>query len=563
MHRIRSVMMIVAVATLCALAAFDPALAQDSPAPPADTPPTAASTASCSQYVGLSNRIVMCMRETVDRAAGLFFDPETGFYSLVSQMVAGFLTLVVIVYGILAAYGMLEKPGRDVMTLLVKLAFVTYFVVNVDVMYNTLTRTMDDLSAAVVRFTPNHGSALNEAEISRVECLKNMHEAMATQAEARYGPAANYTAAWLGMDCVLDSVVGIRLNTTSADASGTPTKGQAELTRNRKLDDEQVGMARGMINFFFSSMQTSVLGILVAIIGFVFLYTLVWMIMKALFVYVAGYIGLAFMMVFAPIFIPLVLFKATKDYFNKWVKLTIAFVLQPVIILAFVSFSIAAIDLALFSGDYSLSYSIAGDASRQEGFNLNKYMDDNKLVKRRPAVLTEIKTGTETPKLNDADPRSFIRGIRTSDCTKTLMEMQPSGDANAIAELQKAKDICRQSYAMQWWHNSVDWKEMAKIREPGVGDPGVEEGDSTTMTEDDRKGRAITREVFASILFLAVVVMCINGLMNIVPSMVNDLVGESFQSPNLFREIGRQGGGGGGNILGSGLNNMVSRFTQR
>lgn len=519
------------------------------------TPPTGSQNATqgCQEYVGLSNRIVMCLRDTLEHATDRFYDPQTGLYKYVKTAIGGFLTLVVIVYGILAAYGMLEKPGRDIMILMFKLSMVTVFVVNSDVMYQRMLDLMDNASAAVVQFTPSTGPAVKGVDASRLECLNNMHRAAADS-------GSRYSAAWLGMDCVIDSVIGIKI---PASLDGTAaTKGVEALTVNNKLG-EQPGMARGLISFFFSSMQSSILGVLLAVVGFVFMYSLIWLVLKALFVYLAGYIGIAFMMIFAPVFIPLILFRVTSEYFKKWVKLSIAFALQPVIILAFVSFSVTAIDLAMFSGDYSVMYRIAGEASRASNFNLNKYLEDNKIVIKTPAVVAQVKTSPTSPELKVIDKQGIYKELKVSDCGERMEKASSDANANPQA-LEKTLAECA-SYPIQYWHDSLNWNKMAEKRNPAVtpaprkadvtnSDGSVTKGDGPNVTEADLKGRAIAREVFASIMFVTVVVLCINGLLTVIPSMVNDLIGEQFQSPNLFNEVSRNGKGGG---IGGALSNMM------
>ena len=81
-------------------------------------------TTNCGNYVGLTNRIAGCIRETVDAAADRFF---TGFYPIVQSAIGAVMTLAVIIYGILLSYGMVEKLGRDTMVLVIKLACVVAF----------------------------------------------------------------------------------------------------------------------------------------------------------------------------------------------------------------------------------------------------------------------------------------------------------------------------------------------------------------------------------------------------------------------------------------------------
>ena len=558
----------VALALGIMLGGAQPVHAQATPTPA--QPQAQQNVRSCSSYVGLTNRVVMCMRDTVGKAAAVYFGkdtnndgkPDSGFFPLVSRAVTAFLTLTVIVYGVMAAYGMLEKPGRDIMLLMVKMSLVAGFVVQANWLYDTSLRIMDNAGSAVVQFAPSTGEIVDGMGADRLECIKNMKSASNIRLEgANGGPSQpNYAAAWVGMDCIIDTVIGIKVapdaNDPQALNGGALSKNLQDLTQNKKSGDQQ-GMARGLINFFFSSMQSSVFGVILAIVGFVFLYTLVWVIIKALFVYLAGYIGIAFMMIIAPIFIPLVLFRVTSEYFKKWVKLCIAFVMQPVIILAFITFAVSAIDLAVFTGDYSVMYRIAGDASRQQGFNVNKYITEQKIVAPTPTVVAGVRTSPESPELINTgkvgEARRAITGlfgnVSQSKCGQMLQQLDKGSVDGKSAD--QIRSECS-SAPIRWWRSQIDWKAMAAARKsPPVPDTGVEEGDEKSMTAADRQGRTIAREVMAAIMFATIAMLCINGLLTIIPAVINDLVGESFQSPNLFSEVGRQGGSAGGGLRSS------------
>lgn len=486
------------------------------------TPVSSLKDTGCSQYVGVANRVVTCVRETLKHA--MMGDGEgstsffTSFYPLVQSMIAGFLTLGIIIYGIMAAYGMLEKISRDVMMLTVKLAFIGFFTLNVNLMYTELMAVMDSLGQAVIGFAP----AQEDTETNRQSvCLKEMIEA----SEAN---DADYTAPWMSVDCLLDSIIGIKM----VDADSIALGGESsEKVGNRLLNG--TGLSRGLIAFFFSSMGTSILGLIIAIIGFLFLYSLVFLIAKALFTYLMGYLGLTVLMIVAPIFIPLVLFRKTKEFFDHWVKLLISFTLQPVLVLAFVTFSIMAVDLALFSGEYSVMYRIAGEASKQGGegtFNLNQYLTDKGAYVKEPRVLAEYRTSRDPIKDFKKDTSGIIEGLAKADCSELAMKND--------AEL---KQRCSEAFPIKKWVDTINWKKLAAARNPAVDDPGAEEGDASTMTAEDRKGRQLSREVLAAVIFATMVVLIMNGLVNIVGVIANGLVGEEFQSPNLVSAVSRSG----------------------
>jgi hypothetical protein len=55
------------------------------------------------------------------------------------------------------------------------------------------------------------------------------------------------------------------------------------------------------------------------------------------FAFITALMGLTFLFMLAPVFMPMALFTATFDYFKRWLSSIISFVLQPILVLAFLS----------------------------------------------------------------------------------------------------------------------------------------------------------------------------------------------------------------------------------
>jgi hypothetical protein len=197
---------------------------------------------------------------------------------------------------------------------------------------------------------------------------------------------------------------------------------------------------------------------------------------------------------------------------------------------------VAAIDLAMFTGDYSVMYRIAGDASRQKGFNLNKYLEEKSISTKVPAAPVQVRTGRSSLEKLEKTVGSVFNDSTWVDCSKKAMDADP-----------KAKAACSQSYPVQVWRDSIDWKKLAEVRTPAVTPSGA----------DVTPGQQISREVIAALLFAAVVVFIMNGLMRVVPNLVNDLLGDSFQSPNLFGAVSRNSGGNALNQISQNISNRI------
>jgi len=488
---------------------------------------------TCDQYAGVTNRIASCIRAALGKATDAFYNPDTGIYPLVARAITGFLTIGIAVYGILAAFGMIEKVGRDTIMLIIKISMIGYFTTNVDLMYHELVGAMDEISEKVVEFTPRDGSAAGkDSTFSQIACIQNMKEAQGSSesGDGVVGP-------WMGMDCLIDTIIGIK-----GASTGGPKGTSASEWLNKNFDDSKSGLSRGMLAVFFTSMETSVMGLLLGVVGFVFIYGLLQLIIKALFVYLAGYIGIAFMMILAPIFVPLVLFQVTKQYFDKWVKLVIGFTLQPVIILVFISFNIAAVDLAAFSGNYSVMYRLAGEASRQKGFNLNDYLTKTGALAKKATTVASIKSHSpEAIPLEKLDTKGAGGAIAQSKCIESIMRI----DA-------KIKAICDRSYPVRVVKESLDWEKLAEARDPPV-----------TLSEGATKPeQQIANEVLAAAIFCGIVIFIMNQLFQIVPALAQDLLGDFGQSPNLFNATTGGGLPGAQQLqgVGAGLQNRISNM---
>lgn len=519
---------------------------------------TATGSTNCDGYVGLTNRIAGCIREAVDRSAEAYF---TQFYPTLQMAITAVMTLAVIVYGILLAYGMVEKIGRDTLVLLSKITFVVFLTANSPLLYYWSTEAMDDAVAAAVSFTPSSGVATSsKADFSQAKCFQNMVEE-----QAKADPDKPVVGPWLGLDCLLDTIIGVKGKDQLAVAANVTAGNSATGGYNSAISNERTGLTRGLLFFFSSSMQTSILGLLFGIIGFIFILSTLFLVIKTFFTYIASYIGIAFLVIISPLMIPLILFRITKQYFDKWVKMMISFALQPVLMMVFLSLSLAAIDFAVFSGEYSIMYRIAGKASQQPGFDLNKYLtngceevdkateaaeeSEGDIISVPAASTTETKcTIRKTPRTlaiikgNNPNPAptgknvvgGFVNDQRESDCTNSLIALDKTG------ELKKR---CSGNYAYKMWTENINWEALATAREK-EGGVAVEGG---TAAE---KGQQISREILAALIFSAVLVFIMNGLLQVVPAVANDIMGDYRQSPNIAGAISKGFGsrkfGGGG-----------------
>lgn len=83
--------------------------------------------------------------------------------------------------------------------------------------------------------------------------------------------------------------------------------------------------------------------------------------------YIVCIIGILILGLLAPIFVPMVLFEYTKSYFHSWLKLVISFVLQPMVVIVFMTMMFHVYEYGFYTDcayDYRLVKDSSGNVSR-------------------------------------------------------------------------------------------------------------------------------------------------------------------------------------------------------
>lgn len=487
---------------------------------PANATPTGEIVASCDCYPGLANRIVGCIRQTLHNSAEVYFDPDTGIHSVVSLAINALLVLGVVIYGMMMAAGMVEKMNRDTVTLLIKIACIWYFVVNTQMLYDMFLAIVDSLATQVFSFS------------STTSVL---------------GPCMAKTSIWERMDCMVDSVIGLNISEiTSSSFQGF----------NQNISGDM--LQRGMIGTFFQLMKSSSFGIVLGLMGFFFIYAMLFYLVRVLFAFLMSFMSLTFLMIIAPLFIPLILFRVTKQYFDKWVRLIIASCLQPILLVAFVTFGVAALDLVMFTGSTSVMRVIAGNQVDQPNFNLHSYI--NHFLDESAIQGPSDKGGSSEQDFQQTvgTIKGFVEAT-TTDClantvgyvTSSVRPGQtasatPQGGVNGLME-------CTRTKVNQLPYKAINLPLLAAYRDPPIDSasaqividaranpPTDEAGVAQLRQAQHVLGQKITQELFASCALAVMMILLLQTLMRVVPMISNDLTGEFRYTPNFM--AGKAGG---------------------
>jgi type IV secretory pathway VirB6-like protein len=117
---------------------------------------------------------------------------------------------------------------------------------------------------------------------------------------------------------------------------------------------------------------TALIGMLMLImfsygVGLVILFAVIYLMVTAFFsvlrffqIYLMAFMAFSFMMALGYVFVPLLLFKNTFTYFQKWMTTCVAYLLVPVVMYGYMGMMLIALDVTLISGDFSVMREIFG-----------------------------------------------------------------------------------------------------------------------------------------------------------------------------------------------------------
>ncbi len=257
---------------------------------------------------GIMKRMVICVQGLVipatyhimnDFANDYFYGP-----------IAAAMTLAVLFWGWLMVVGKHSAPMRDAFTVALKIGCVSLFTYVLgkssiwpDGLFPVLINIVDEFSGIVTSYIGYSTS---------IKCAATLNQA----------------DVWGRVDCALNTLIG-------------------------GIFDPSLLLA-GLFGFFVCAFISGTFGLFVALIGFACIATLVFALLRATYVTISAYVALALMAIISPIFITCVLFSVTRAYFDKWLKLTIGFMLQPMFLFAYLSMMLAAFDTVVYDGPYSI-----------------------------------------------------------------------------------------------------------------------------------------------------------------------------------------------------------------
>ncbi|GEM_PF-5790186 len=440
-------------------------------------------------------RFVSCFAE---KPGGLIYNSvgkivtDSGYNTFYSSVVAVSVLLAVVLFGINLTLGAVQSIPKDSFVLVLKIAGVTLFFSQFMWVYSLATDAIQGLATLISTAAGNLGNMCDNT--------------------AAGGQAPSLWASW---DCLFQKFtgliggnvgIGILLILTALFTSGG------------------AGVAIGM-------------GILYVIL------TLIFIAMRLVYTYLVAIIAVSFLFLLAPLFVPMILFGLTYKHFTTWLKMMIAYALQPMLLMLFMLLMLVALEFTIFVGPTSLMSIMANEEQTKantfsEALSLVKTTNVNagdfagavdaaakaatgtvsddwtKYIKRQNVLefKRHVDAGVETLNQDAADALSPEDASLLSGLVTWIKGEQSTSTQQALED-----SLNEGSHEGGLLLYSIDWDGFMEYLEKK--NPPLE----SSITED-----VWTQNVLLQLLALSILVFIFYNMAHAVPQITHDLVAQEF-----------------------------------
>ena len=284
----------------------------------------------CPDGYGLTRRLVPCIRDTILIATNTFIIP---FSAYMADAVKAACVIAIIMWAVSMLSGTETAPIKDAMVTVVKIAAVLIFCNNFGEDTATGTAVLDPAN--------KHGGTFGLVLDIMDELLNIVTGYVVTWSQfgqegncPKISETVQSLQVWNSVDCVIETLIGGIFSPLTLSA--------------------------GIVGFLTACLFSNTVGFIIGIAGVYLIYKILYAIFKCTYIYISAYLGVAIMVIISPLFIPTLLFKPTKSYFDRWLKLFLGFIIQPLVIFAYLAMLLAAFNVTVVSGRHSLYNTIAG-----------------------------------------------------------------------------------------------------------------------------------------------------------------------------------------------------------
>lgn len=445
---------------------------------------------------GLIVKIVPCIRDTILYATSKMFGQIA---EIIAKTVTVACTLAVVLWGIRMMLGQAHRITAEGMMLAMKIGAISLFTSQYKVLFPKMLNVMEDMINIVAQ--PG---------------IKFIW--MATSCKQTFtGSDAKIMEVFGAVDCYLDGLIGGIFN--------------------------NVDVKNGIIGFLFSLMSSNPAGFFMGGIGLVLVGLSLLTIAKSLFIFMQAFIAFALMSIISPIFVPLSLFKSTEKYFKQWANITISFIVQPVILMGYLTMFLMAFDATVFHGKHSLYHAIAGVAADDKtgNFKIGQWLNNNGVYVEKSLNDKGNNVDPKGAKASTGDPAALDKGVEskigqnpdcegstTTNCIKmnTAKELINSqGYGNVVEGANKALNYFKTDTPVQ----TLNWAKLASIVDASGCSAVNCTSDTATGAAKDKIDKYLTGykiKVFLTFIMALVMIYVFYSLLDYLPIISSGLISE-------------------------------------
>ena len=279
---------------------------------------------------GFLRRLMPCIKETLLNVTNKML---VELMQYATNTILVMCVLAIALLGMLMIGGKTTAPFKDTLMLMMKLGCIALFMENFGIFFSDILDAMDYLLGIVTQYV-----LIDVIDDSAVlSCKDYVDSETANQG----------MLIWDAADCGLNTLIG------------------------GILEPNGLTLKMGIIGFLQSSLFSNTLGMAIGLLGIRIVIQLIWALFRCLYIFVGSYIGICLMVLIAPFFVPTILFQVTRGHFDRWLRTFLSFIIQPVILFAYIGMLLTAFDLVIFSGPHSLYGVLAGSAADDPKFRMS------------------------------------------------------------------------------------------------------------------------------------------------------------------------------------------------
>ncbi len=315
--------------------------------------------------LSFSGTAVHCVRQTLDKVfyngndcpqqdddiRFTYLKPFPAFQEALKNIVRAALILYVIFYGFKLVLNHEYSQLNKIALFILKFIFVVYFSVGLGQNYGQASQTNHNgMTGTALPFlleiTANFTDTVFMSGGSRGLCKYD---------SAKYQPGYEFYRVWDAIDCRIGYYFGMQIlynigNMLGLSESGTGPSGSND---QANFGSEGGGIDAlgkvGLFKFFVVMFGFFMSGnIIIVLCGIIFAIMFISVIFYFLSVYLVCMVTLYVMAYVSPIFVPMLLFERTKEYFDSWLKIVISCALQPAVIGGFIALLLTMYDSVFF-----------------------------------------------------------------------------------------------------------------------------------------------------------------------------------------------------------------------